>query len=371
MNVNLSNYNYSYANAIGSGLKQPLFKLVVNIAIASNGKPLESQARRIAKVAFHCLVATIFVIPAELAWLVGKSISYFSKTQIDHEGLFLAPPPIQIPKAPDQVVDIPDQVVDIRILATKFDQLNLPDTRSADQTSKKDSLARLCEWTANKDERLYPDEPPKRELFYEQLSVFLIGIINKIESGQVSKDKEKDILMELAEASTRCCPTWLEVSAKLFAEVNDQAETVQIKLMRLIQEHKESIILEFCQQEADAQWHALNYVRNILGRELGLNTVLNTYDSHAAQNDAVFGKGLVKWLFLQRYENINRLISSIQIMINSQKYDDSYHEFLLNEVRQQGIEEPENHVTNHFYNENYQLNEAGVNFMLRCIGIVK
>jgi hypothetical protein len=37
------------------------------------GKPLESQAWRIAKVAFHCLVAAIFVIPAGLAWLAGAS----------------------------------------------------------------------------------------------------------------------------------------------------------------------------------------------------------------------------------------------------------------------------------------------------------
>ncbi|MBX9744512.1 MAG: DUF1548 domain-containing protein, partial [Chlamydiales bacterium] len=250
-------------------------------------------------------------------------------------------------------------------------QLNLSNKRSSSQTSKKDCLQRLCEWTATENVNLYPDDPGKRKLFCKQLTIFLRGIIKKIESGDVSKDKERDILMELAEASTRCYPTWLEVSAKLFAEVNGQVETVEVKLLRFIQEYKESIILEFCQKEVDAQWHALNYVRNILGDELGLNTTLNAHDPYAAHDDAIFGKGLTKWLFLQRYENVNRLISSVQVMINSQNYDPSYHEFLLNTVRQQGIESPEDYVANHFYSEDYKLNEAGANLMLRSIGIVK
>jgi hypothetical protein len=366
MSLNLNNYSYSYANAIGNTLKQPLFKLVSNIAIASSGKPWESEACRIAKVAFHCLVATLFVIPVGLAWLVGKSIVYFSTTQIDHEGLFLAPPHIEIPQEIES-----DQLIDIRMLSDRFNQLNLPNERSSSQTSKQTSLRRLCDWTATENTNLYPDDPEKRKLFCKQLNIFLRDIIKKIESGEVSKDKERDILMELAEASTRCYPTWLEVSAKLFAEVNGQAETVEVKLLRFLQEYKESIILEFCQKEVDAQWHALNYVRNLLGEELGLNTTLNSLDPYAAQNDATFGKCLTKWLFLQRYENVNRLISSIQIMINSRDYDRSYHDFLLNTVKQEGIQAPEDYVASHFYSEDYKLNEAGVNLMLRSIGIVK
>jgi hypothetical protein len=366
VNVNLNNYSYSYANTIGSSLKQPLFKLVCNIAIASSGKPWESQAWRITKVAFHCLVAAIFVIPAGLAWLVGKSITYFSKTQIDYEGLFLAPPQIQIPEELES-----DQLIDIRLLSDKFNQLNLPNERSSSQTSKQDSLRRLCDLTATENANLYPDDPGTRELFCKQLTIFLRGIIKKIESGEVSKDKQRDILMELAEASTRCYPTWFEVSARLFAEVNGQAETVEVKLLGFLQEYKESVILEFCQKEVGTQWHALNYVRNILGKELGLNTTLNAHDFYAAQNDATFGKGLTKWLFLQRYENVNRLISSVQIMINSQNYDPSYHDFLVNTVKEQGIQDPEEYVASHFYSKDFKLNEAGANLMLRCIGIVK
>lgn len=365
MNININNYNYSYANAIDNILKQPLFKLVCNVAI-SNNKPMESQVWRITKVAFHCLVAAVLVIPAGLVWLVGKSISYFSKTQIDYEGLFLAPPEIQVLEELES-----DQSIDIMTLSDKFNQLNLSDKRSSNQTSKKECLKRLCDFTGSENSNLYPDDPNKRKLFCKQLSIFLRGIIKRIDSGEVSKDRVKDILMELAEGSTRCYPTWLEVSAKLYAEINNQVETVEVKLLRFIQQYKESLILEFSQKEADAQWHALNYVRNVLGHELGLNTTLNAHDPYAPKSGAIFGKGLTKWLFLQRYENVNRLISSIQIMINSQNYDSSYHDFLRKAVQQQGIQNPEDFVENHFYTEDYKLNEAGANLMLRCIGIVK
>jgi hypothetical protein len=119
----------------------------------------------------------------------------------------------------------------------------------------------------------------------------------------------------------------------------------------LIQEYKESIILEFCQTEADAQWHTLNFVRNILGRELGLNTMLNAHDPYAGNQDAVFGKSLTKWLFLQRYENVNRLVSGIQSTINAQPYDVSYYDHLVKVVTDEGIENPGEYVADQLYTE--------------------
>lgn len=367
MKININNCNYSYTNAIGSAFKQPLFKLISNVAIAYSGKPDENQVGRIARIAYRCLFAVVFAVPASLAWLLGKSISYFSKTRIDREGLFLAPPPIQIPKEEEA-----DEFIDIRVLSERFNQLNVKDNRSAGQTSKKDCLLRLCNWTATQHADIYPDEPSKRVLFCSQLSIFLKGLLKKIDSGEVSKEKETDLLIELAEASTRCYPTWLEVGAKLFAEVYGQTETVSVKLLRFIQEYKESIILEFCDKEVDLQWHSINFVRNILGHELGLNIALNEYDPYAVQTDRAFGKVLTRWLFLQRYENVNRLISSVQSRINAQKYDPSFHDCLVSAIKEQGIEKPEDYVAEHFYSEDHiLLNEAGVNLLLRSIGVLK
>lgn len=364
MSVNINNCNYSYANAIGSSLKQPLFKLVSYIARTSDSTPEESQAQRIAKVAFHCLVVAILIIPLGSAWLVGKSISYFSKTQINLERLSLAPPELKVPQEIES-----DQAINIMTLSEKYNQLNLSYKTPSDKNLKQQALYQLCCETVNNINNT--NQFRTDLLFYKQLSIYLKGIIKKIDSGKISDDKVKSILMELAEASTRCRPTWLETSAKLFAEVNDEVETAEVKLLRFVQEYKETITLEYFQQEVNVQWHSLNYVRNILGKELGLNTTLNVLDPYASIGVTIFPEGLIKWLFLQRYENVNRLISSVQTMINKNKYDVSYYDFLLNAVKKKDIANPVAYVEQHFYSEDFKLTEAGVNFMLKCIGIIK
>lgn len=359
---NTNKYSYSYANAIGIQLRQPLFKVVSNASFALTGNPLDNQIQRIRKIVIQCFLAALLIIPAGLAWLAGKAISHFSQTRIDLQGLSLAPPQIELPEEGEG---------DIRILAQKYKALNIPNDRGPGQTSKQDLFERMCEWTATEDQSIYPDNPEKRSLFCKQLSIFLKGIVTKIESGDVAADKQRDLLMELAEASTRCYPTWLEVSAKIYAELHGQAETVEVKLLRLIQDYKESIILEFCQTEADVQWHTLNFVRNILGRELGLNTMLNAHDPYAGNQDAVFGKSLTKWLFLQRYENVNRLVSGIQSTINAQPYDVSYYDHLVKIVTDEGIENPGEYVADQLYTEDYKLNAKGAFLLLKAIHVVK
>jgi hypothetical protein len=366
MRLDLNNLQYSKESSVGTALRQPLFKLISNIAIADKASPGQSRASRIAKVALDCFVAFLCIIPVGFAWLLGKSICYFSKTKIDPEGLFLAPPPIQIPQELES-----DRSIDIRVLSKKFNQLQIPNDRSFGQTSKQDCLRLLCNSIASESANIYPDEPEKRKLFCKQLSIYLKGIIKKLESGEVSQEKERDLLMELAESSTRCSPTWLEDAGRLLAELSGQGETVEVKLLRFIQEYKEAIILQFCQKEVDAQWHSLNFVRNILGHELGLNTVLNALDPYAADSDPAFSKKLSRWLFLQRYENVNPLISSIQTNINKQNYDQTYYDFLVNVIKQQNIANPQDYVATHFYNEDYKLTAAGVNLMLRSVGVLK
>lgn len=366
LRIEKNNLSYSRESDVGSALKTPLFKLMSNIAIAVSGKPRESQLARIAKVALHCFIAVLCIIPASFSWLLGKSISAFSKTKIDPEGLFLAPPPIQIPQEMDS-----DQTINIMVLSEKFNALNTLNDRSDEQIKKENSLFILCGWTFTENEHIYPDEPEKRKLFCKELSLYLKGIIKKIESGEVSKDKEREILMELAKASTQCYPTWLEVAARLYSQIHGQEETVEVKLLRVIQEYKESIILQFCQKDANMEWHSLNFVRNILGEELGLNTILNSLDPYSLDRDRGFGKKFTRWLFLQRYENVNPLISSVQTNINMQTYDQSYYDFLINVMKQKGIKNPQEYVATHFYNEDYKLTAAGVNLMLRSIGVLK
>lgn len=358
MRIDVNQLRFSKESDIATKLKNPLFKLVSNIAIAAEGKPNEHAALRIAKVALHCFIAALCIIPVGFASLLGKAISHFSKTKIDYEGLSKAPPPVELPQELES-----DSSIDIMSLSNRLNALKAP-------IAKQECLQRLCTWTIEENDNIYPNEPEKRQLFCKQLSLYLKGIVKKLDSGEVSKDKEKDLLTELADAATRCYPTWLEEAAKLYSEIHGQAGTAEVKLLKYVQEYKESVILQFVQKDANFQWHSLNYVRNILGKELGLNTTLNQLDPYVA-NDSKFGKNLTKWLFLQKYENVNTLITSVQDNINKQNYDQSLYDLLIKACEQKGVENPQDYVATNFYDEDYKIKAEGVNLMLRFIGVLR
>lgn len=71
------------------------------------------------------------------------------------------------------------------------------------------------------------------------MSICLTSILKKIESNEITSDKKNDILIELANASTRCYPTWLEVAVKIYADINDQAEDVPNDYLKTIDENPE------------------------------------------------------------------------------------------------------------------------------------
>jgi hypothetical protein len=74
------------------------------------------------------------------------------------------------------------------------------------------------------------------------------------------------------------------------------------------------------------------------------------------------------------YENANRLISVVKEKINNSDYDPSYAEFLMQQVTDKGIPEKEKaeYVLDHFYeSDQTTIKEAGVNLMLKAIGIIK
>ena len=113
-------------------------------------------------------------MPAGLTWFIGKSIVYFSKTQIDHEGLFLAPPEIKIAENAES-----DQSIDMMVLSNKFNQLDIPNDRVPDQTSKQNCLFRLCNWTEIGHNDIYSAKSNKIKLFCQELTSYLRGFIKK------------------------------------------------------------------------------------------------------------------------------------------------------------------------------------------------
>jgi gamma-glutamylcyclotransferase (GGCT)/AIG2-like uncharacterized protein YtfP len=310
----------------------------------------------------------VFIIPAGVAWCIGKIFTNLSATVINHDGISLAPPPLEAAEV-DGKSAFPD--TEIRILYDRFVLLEIDSQEAQNgKTFTRDCLDRLCQWVLQKNSMIFPEEPSKRDLFCAQMLRFLKGIVAKIQSGEISAGEERGLLTELGKAAIQCYPTWLEGAGRIYGEVYNCSETVGVKLLRVIQQVKEAAILDFVQNETDLQWHTLSYVRKILGQELGLGN--NTLDPYSAEDDPIFGKGITKWLFLEKYGSTNHLIQSVQTGIHLRKYDPCYHEFLVEIAKARKIPNPEEFVANSFFEgDDYRINFEGVNLMLRAIGILR
>lgn len=314
----------------------------------------------------HCFIAIALVVPAGAAWLVGKVFIACSQTKVNYEALSLAPPNIKIPEETPE-----DKKSNLLWLSEAYNKLNIDEQLESGKTSKKDCLYRLCNWTATKHHNIYPDDYGRRERFCGNLAIYLRGIIKKLRQDDFDAGQRRDLLVQLAEAATVCYPTWMEEAKKIYDKLHNQSQTPEVKLLRYIQQFKEECVLDFCQNQVGSQWHALNFVRNAVGVELGLDVTAASYDPYAGAQDPVFGNGLIKWLFWQKYENVNRLVAAVQMMINSADVDAGYHDVLKEAVKANGIAKPEDYVTENYYDEEYKINTAGVNFLLRIIGVLK
>ncbi len=346
-------YNNVKGHEIVARLKKPLSNMVTHLTVGLKPKPWESACHYITKVALSIFKALFLVVPFSMAWLLGKVINQFTY-KINMNNLSKAPPPIQIPED----LEIEGEI-DINKLVERYFLLNIPVKDG--ETPGEEKLAKLCNFK----------NQIHSELSKKQLDLFLKGIVAKLESGKISPDLERAVLLELAEAATRCPPTWIEVAGKLYAKLEGREETGEVKLLRLVQDYKEEMIVDFLQIEAKHNhWHALNYVRNILGHELGLNTELNKHDPHGQGNASVFQKSLTKWIFLEKYGNVNKLTNGVTAAINSQDYDPAYHDILVKIVKNAKVEAPEDYVAEHFYTEDYKIKPSAVHLMLRAIEIL-
>ncbi len=199
-------------------------------------------------------------------------------------------------------------------------------------------------------------------------------ISGQINSGE-SPNKAKEYLAELNYAAGKCDPTWLEVSRKIFLEMSG-IETVPQKLLRFVQGFKEQEILNYAQfDQGQSHWHTLSHVRNILGTEFGLNKAQDDpYVPKLNSRILVNEQNFWRCILMDRYENVNKLIQFVATSIELDADNvtaDFYNNYLVGMAKEEGIESPEDFIADNYFDEDYRVNERGINFMLRSIGVLK
>jgi hypothetical protein len=216
--------------------------------------------------------------------------------------------------------------------------------------------------------KAYENLPPT---FYDDLSVYLNNIIYLLQRDPTNIKMTLEVLAEVAVA---CPPTWYEGIKKQLTSLQ-HPNVGEIQLLIWIQEIKEEIILELAQGQFDSEWHALNYARYHVGKELGLNR-------EGLKNDPYFSKKIFK-NFTKRFMidifkknfTVERLIAALEIKINKE-YCDGFYGMLKKAVMEIGFNEGDanSYVAENFYDEdenyNNKMNRKGIIMLLKTMGIL-
>ncbi|MCL6756071.1 MAG: DUF4116 domain-containing protein, partial [Candidatus Rhabdochlamydia oedothoracis] len=275
-------------------------------------------------------------------------------SMINLNGLHLAPPLLSCPK---------DVQCNLRDFLTEFDK-NIIDKsiyRDAGNLqqlySQRDDLENLCNKVQN----------TSNDLLFIQLSLLLKNIIYQWKTGKGLEKKDQN-LRALADAASKCTPTWLEVATRIYSEL-DGSGTPEAELLTLVQKYKEETILQFTQVNA-RHWHSLNYIRKRYGTDLGLNTTLARHDMYTDN----FPSSLTKWQIKALWDACS-LLESVHTALSTQEYSIPLYDFLKQITEKNHLAKDKDsivgYVSDNFYNEDYTLNLHAVHVMLIDIGVLE
>lgn len=364
------------ANTVGLALRAPLHNLVSKVA-STRLKQNIGQIEKTCRVAAYTFLTIVFFIPAGAAYLAGKAICQLSSSQVNPKTLHLAPNSDERLKFNDvnitefyQLIEKYDIISKLNLIEEENFKVKLQLLFSPYFDPKSSYASDLIV--------IINGTPNVRDNLYQSLCYYLKGITKKLNDGTVSEDKQVAYLTSLAQALIVYPPTWIEVANDIYNRLYSVDED---QILLLVQKYKEEIFKQFIQQETQSyHWHLLNYMRRVLGFELGLSTDSITVDPYAPRQ-SVLGKSLIKWIFMNRYENMNNLIKAIQTSIAVDKLEKSVSDLLIKIVDKQGfpvtddIRTAQDYVREKLFDTdedmtNFSINEKGVRILLKHLKII-
>lgn len=353
--MDINQYGFSRASELGQTLSAPLDRSISNIK-SSLRDTFSFQLRAIIGViqlVWYSVIGAITFIPYVPFWVAGRVISPFASSKINFRGLHYKPMEIDL----NPVLDT--SRVDLNYLKNCIGKENIGNVGSVIALARGGG-----------------GEPQK------QYAIFVKAIIKKMMEGNLTQDQKVTIVKRLAEATTHCFPTSVETAGKIYFELYG-GDDVDTKILRMVQDYKESIILEILEVDLNySQWHVLNHARAALGSELGLDKSLVEFDGNT-RYWGYLSPGTVMFvrdMFYQRYANVNHLVEAVQTRINMSPPKEVYavySEILKQIAKDNGLRnEPgrnniDDFVTTQCFNEDYSIKSEAVNMILRKLDIIK
>lgn len=364
--MNINSYGYSYLDKIGRDLCKPMDNVVSNIKCAWADSGLTSTISLI----WHTVIGVIIFIPGSCAWLVGRVVNMCANSRIDYEGLSSRPAQIDLnPVIGDR------SKIDVGYLK---DCLNYTDTPHKFRESI-NKIVGKCHY----DNENFGTEDVK------QFIIFIKAIVKKMKEGNLTNVQKGAIVVKLAEAQPHCFPTWVEAAGKIYFELYGNVESPETKILRIVQEYKEEILHQILQVELHEEvgndpWHRMNKVREIFGREFGLDMTLKRFDPNVESCGQLSAAEIryIKDSFYQRFADVNRLVEAVTTRINMGDPNEifqGYSDLLKDIARNHGIrtergyngDRVDDFVTEKCFTEAYMIKPEAVNLMLRQVGLIK
>lgn len=349
--MDISRYGYSYANYIGNSLCAPVDYAITNITETWH----EGGITLLIGLIWHSVIGVIIAVPCGLPWLAGRVVHLCAASKINYENLHKQPASLNLNPVLNNASKI--DVKDLRkyLIFTR---------NTASLKQQIDTIINQCESTQS-----YSD------LGQKQMTIFVKAIVKKMAEGNLSNDRKGTIINELASSTNYCQAKRIDTSGKIYFELYGNADSVESKLLRAIQDYKESIIMQYCEGNV----HYMNKIRQVLGDELGLNVELGNLEDVDALYQYSPDCSFIRTTFHDHFKDVNRMVEAVQTNINMCEYDVTYKEFLEKIVRDKNVPNPEAFVAQNFYTliqnvkgeEIASIKFEGVNLMLRTIDLIR
>ncbi len=212
--------------------------------------------------------------------------------------------------------------------------------------------------------------------YYDQIELFLKNILYEImHTPKLSCEKKRRVFHELSVAGGHCPARWLEESKRQFISLRLKDNSLlEYYILQQIQGLKEDILLELFQNGAkNVEYHILDSIRKELGGELGLDDSTVHLDPFTPKLSPANVR-LIKRLFIAAYtpEKILRAMKERINLSLKESYNPSLFSYLAKRIEEKcpEIEDPAEHVMQHFMRRDYQtISKTGVQFLLTDMGI--
>ncbi|MBN1915319.1 MAG: DUF1548 domain-containing protein [Parachlamydiales bacterium] len=233
---------------------------------------------------------------------------------------------------------------------------------------------------------------PQQQTSREQFVLWVKGLMVEIQRKNLSVEMQQEIFRNLWQYQQKCKPTWIRGLIEEWKKLVGFQDLTE-ELLHCVEEFKLQMLNQIgSTREQSTQWHFLNILAMEHGKEIG---IVSTPDAFlealrtVPMDGPIIDLGLLQiqrealesyrqlaeavyWKFKQQYsQSARELVSSVAMQV-LEKLRISQDRSIVNAIGAQIAEEfSGEEIMQHFFDEDYNMQETAIAYILLKIGILK